>query len=162
ALPEQQAHLLTLAQRQGILYSHQLPSAANGLPRDEIRRFLGRVGNDPFENLAPVRAAALDAPDLHPAQREAVAKALATPDICLIQGWRVTGKSRVAAEIVARSAERGERVLLVAPQAASVDRVLEQLQGEEFACPARYLAPDENHAELPETSRTLVFSERVR
>src|SRR5262245_1116692 len=81
APPDQQAQLLALAERQGILYGHQLPPATNGLPRDEIRRFLGRIRNGRLDRLAPVRAAALDAPMLHPGQREAVAKALASPDI---------------------------------------------------------------------------------
>src|SRR5437016_14142219 len=118
ASPEQQAQLLALAERQGILYGHQLPPVPNGLVRDDVRRFLSRVLSGKLDGLVPLRPELLDAPALHSGQREAVAKALATPDMCLIQGLPVTGKSRVAAEIVARAAERGDRILLVTPTAA--------------------------------------------
>src|SRR6516162_7681791 len=54
-----------------------------------------------------------------PAQRqEALARAVATPDICLIQGFPGTGKSRVIAEMILQAAGRGERVLFLAPTPA--------------------------------------------
>src|SRR5262245_37616422 len=62
-------------------------------------------------DLAPLRPAA-DAgrPDLAPAEREAVARVVHTPDVCLVQGLPGTGKSRVVAAALADAAARGERV----------------------------------------------------
>jgi hypothetical protein len=109
-----------------------------------------------------VRVRPIDAQDLHPNQREAVAKALATPDICLIQGIPVSGKSRVAAEIIARATARGDSVLLTAPQAATVDRTLELLPNNESVYAVRHLADGENAEALPDASRSLLPAERTR
>jgi len=54
-------------------------------------------------------------------QRDAVARALATPDILLIQGPVGTGKSRVSAEIARQTAARGRRVLWLSPNRAGVE-----------------------------------------
>lgn len=162
ATPSQQAQLLNLAQRQGLLHGHQLPLPMNGPPRAGVQRFLARVLTGEGLDLDAVRAAPLDAPALDAGQREAVARALATPDLCLIQGLPVTGKSRVAAEIIARAAERGERVLLVAPRAASVDRVLELLHGRSSVCAVRVLERDEDLSRLSSVAAGQVFSERLR
>ena len=69
--------------------------------------------------------------DLDENQREAVARAVFTPDLCLIRGLPGTGKSRVVSEIVLQAAARGERVLLLAPTPAALDRVLERVGGNE-------------------------------
>jgi hypothetical protein len=151
-----------LAERQGLLYGHQLPPLINGPPREEVRRFLAQLLNGKAQELAPVRVGPLDHPLLSAAQREAVARALATPDLCLIQGLPVSGKSRVAAEITARAAARGDRVLLVAPHPASVDRVLELLDGNDAVYAIRCLGRDESIAALPAISRARVYSEQVR
>ena len=76
-------------------------------------------------------------------QREAVSRALATPDICLIQGLPGTGKSRVVAEIVLQAAQRGERVLLLAQTPAPLDRILELVGEHETLCPVRGRGRDE-------------------
>jgi hypothetical protein len=134
ASPSQQAEWLSLAQRQGVLYAHQFSVPLNGssLSPNPGRPFLTGLLAGQTEGLPPLRvrpAPPGDAP-LDEAQREAVAKALQTPDVCLIQGLPGTGKSRVAAEIVTQAAARGERVLLQAPSAAAIDRVLEALAEE--------------------------------
>jgi hypothetical protein len=162
ATAAQQAELLDLAKRQGMLYGHQLPATPYGPGRDGVYRFLSRVLAGNAQDLTAARAAPVGAPSLDPGQREAVARALATPDICLIQGLPVSGKSRVAAEIAVRAAERGERVLLVAPRAASVDRVLELLDDRSAVCAVRIIGRDEQSAELPPRAASLVFGERVR
>src|SRR5262249_28890081 len=102
ATAAQQAELLDLARRQGMLYGHQLPAPANGPPREDFHRFLNRVLAGKTGDLPTVPAVPLDLPSLDVGQREAVARALATPDICLIKGLPVSGKSYVAAEIAAR------------------------------------------------------------
>jgi hypothetical protein len=115
-------------------------------------------------DLTPLRPPPLDETEsagLDPAQREAVARALATPDICLIQGLPGTGKSRVAARLVAAAAARGQRVLLLAPGGAALDRVLEQV-GPSACCPVRLLAVDERADALPPCLRRLTVPERQR
>src|SRR5262245_45332098 len=78
ATAAQQAELLELARRQGLLYGHQLPAPANGAPREDFRRFLNRVLSGKTKDLPSVRAVPLDLPSLDAGQREAVARALAT------------------------------------------------------------------------------------
>src|SRR5262249_44975450 len=57
-----------------------------------------------------------------------------------------TGKSRVATEVTAQGAARGERVLLVAASAAALDRTLELLAGRPGVYPLRLVGRDEpNH-----------------
>src|SRR5262249_27425363 len=109
----------------------------------------------------PAPVDALDA-ELDAAQREAVARALQTPDLCLVQGLPGSGKSRVVAELVTQAAARGERVLLLAPDAAAVDRVLELAGRREVLCPVRCLGRGERVEDLPETVRPFTFDERVR
>jgi hypothetical protein len=170
ASPAQQQELLSLAGRQGLLYSHQLPPLNNGAragaPAEETAsgQLLSRLLSGNGHGLEPVRVhsvATLDAA-LDPAQREAVARALNTPDICLIQGLPGTGKSRVAAEIVTLAAAQGQRVLLLAASAAAIDRVLLQAGTSEAVCPLRCLGRDEPAETLPPAVRALTFSQRVR
>jgi hypothetical protein len=160
--PAQRAELLALAERQGLLYWHQLPRPTNGRPLDEVRQFLKVVLTSAARDIAPIRVAPIDAPGLNPRQREAVARALATPDICLIQGFPATGKSTTAAEIVSHAAERGESVLVVSPRAAGTDRILDLTRGRPSVCPVRFLGRNERPDALPEYSRSLVFSEQLR
>src|SRR5271156_1216637 len=116
ASPAKQRELLALARNQGQLYAHQIASAVNGAQgMDPAERLLTALFGDHPEDLDPVRTAKLPAmvdPSLDAAQREAVARALETPDICLLQGLPGTGKSRVVAEVVMQAVNRGDRVLL--------------------------------------------------
>jgi hypothetical protein len=163
AAPAQQQHLLELAARQGIVYGHQLTPPANGAPGPGPT-LLPALLNGQIEELPPVRADAIEPGDnaLDACQREAVSRALATPDVCLIQGYPGTGKSRVIAEIVTQAARRGERVLLLAPAAAAIDRVLERLAPSEAICPVRVLGPEETLESLPPCIRCLTLAERGR
>src|SRR5947209_5749536 len=83
------------------------PPGPDAPPRpagDARRALLAALLHGKEPELAPLRPPPLDADlaaDLDPAQREAVARALHTPDVCLVQGLPGTGKSRVAARLVA-------------------------------------------------------------
>ena len=153
ASPEQQQELLALARRQGLLYAHQLPPLSNGShpPAEGWRQLLTRLLAGQTDSLEPLRvppAPSGEAP-LDDLQREAVARALETPDVCLIQGLPGTGKSHVISEIITRAAARGERILLVAPNTDALDRVLETVGGRDMVCAIRCLGRDEQ----PECSR---------
>ncbi len=166
ASPEQQQELLGLARRQGVLYAHQLPPMSNGVhpPAEGWRQLLTRLLAGQVEGLEPLRvppAPPGEAP-LDDLQRVAVARALETLDVCLIQGQPGTGKSHVISEIVSRAAARGERVLLLAPSPAALDRVLETVGGRDMVCAIRCLGRDERPESLTPAVRALTFAERAR
>src|SRR5262249_37796637 len=124
---------------------------------------LASLLNDRIVGLLPVRSpirrsisAMLDV-----AQREAVARALRTPDICVIQGFHGTGKSHVLAELLAHTAAGGESTLLVSPTASGIDRVLELIP-KDGICAIRCLGPDEEVAALSPAARCRVLSECQR
>jgi hypothetical protein len=157
APPAQQRELLALAARQGVVYAHQLPTVSR-------RPLLPALLNGQCDELKPFQPPedpGLD-PTLDPSQREAVLSALHTPDVCLIQGGPGTGKSRVAAEIIARATARGDRVLLMAASAAALERVLEELARRESVCAVRCVGAGEKSEELSHCMRRLTFADRLR
>jgi hypothetical protein len=163
ATPAQQQEMLTLAASQGVLFRRQLP-AVNGLAAPAARPWLGALLGGQAQ-LAPLPAL----PPLEPVdsclddrQREAVARALFSPDVCLIQGYPGTGKSRVAAEIILQAAQRGERVLLVAPTAAAIDSILERVAGNRCLYALRCLGPEELPDALSPCVHRLTLAERSR
>jgi hypothetical protein len=162
--PAQRQQLLELAARQGVLYTPQITPPPNGSLKPIQRPLLAALLAGPVPHLEPVRLVPGEPLDsaLDSAQREAVDRALGTPDLCLIQGGPGTGKSRVIAEIVARAAQRGQRVLLLAPSPAALDRVLERLESHEGLCPVRCLGPDEAPEALAPCVRRLTYAERLR
>ncbi len=166
ASPAQQNELLALAERQGVVYAHQFPSPAHPAPAeaDAGRPLLTDLLASRADDLEPlcVRPAPPGDVPLDEAQSEALARALETPDVCLVQGLPGTGKSRLVAEIVGRAAARGERVLLLASTAAAVDRVLEAVGGRDLVCALRCLAGDEKPESLSPALRALTFAERAR
>jgi len=164
ATPAQRRDLLALAQRQGVVYAHQLPATSNGTAPDQGRRLLLQLATGNSEGLEPFVAAACSwvDPDLDAAQREAVARGLATPDLFLLQGQPGTGKSRVLAELVTQAARQGERVLLLAATPAAADRVLEQVAGRTEVLAVRCVGKDERADQLPPSVRGLTFAEQVR
>src|SRR5438093_220633 len=98
--PAQQLDLLALANRQGYLHARQLPVAAHVSRAAGFFAVLSTAA--PADLLSPLRPEAVQPVDaaLDTPQRDAVAKALQTPDLCLIQGGPGTGKSRVIAEVI--------------------------------------------------------------
>jgi hypothetical protein len=159
ASPAQQKELLALVQRQ------RLPQpAASPPPPDAIHRWFSAILKGQTETLEPVRVELPEPidPALDAVQREAVAKALGTPDLCLLHGLPGTGKSRVLAEIVAQAARRGQRLLLLAPHPPDLDRVLELVAGREAVCAVRCLDRGEKPEDLPPNLRGLLLEERLR
>jgi hypothetical protein len=160
----QQSELLSLAERQGLLYAHQLPPLLNGAVADSNHSLLGRLLNDQDGTLDPSHPdpiSVIDS-DLDPTQREAVSRAVHSPDVCLIQGLPGSGKSRVAAEIITQAAARGERVLLLAKSPAALDRVLEWIGARPELLAVRCLDSNESLDKLPDSSRSCSFAEQAR
>lgn len=66
-------------------------------------------------------------PDINEAQKEAVQKMLAAPDIFLLQGPPGTGKTTVIAEAIYQFVRRGRKVLLASQAHLAVDNAMEKL-----------------------------------
>src|SRR5207247_1130973 len=116
------------------------------------------------ENLAPLQLVPLsifDA-DLDDLQRQAVMRALSTPDLFLLQGLPGTGKSRVVAEILLQAAQRGWRVLLLAGHTASLDVILQRLVGRAESFVLRCLDALEKPESLSAGVRAFTLEEQKR
>ncbi|MHB1424063.1 MAG: AAA domain-containing protein [Gemmataceae bacterium] len=148
--------------QQGVVYAHQLASPAHAAA--PVRSLLSSLLNGHVKELEPLHPPVLECHDgeLDRTQREAVARAVAAPDVCLIQGSPGTGKSRLVAEIILQAAQRGERILFLAPTPAALDRVLERLGPHPAVCPIRCLSAEEKPADLPAASARLTLPERLR
>jgi hypothetical protein len=155
--------LVGLALRQGVLYGQQLPKTPDPDTGHGPPRTLTQVLSNATNFLPPVRVEPVPVFDeaLDDLQREAVAKALATPDICLIQGLPGTGKSRVSAEIIAQAVARGKRVLLLASTSMALDRILERLAPRDDILSVRCLEQGENADALPPAIASMTFRARL-
>jgi hypothetical protein len=167
ATPAQQEELRTLAHQQGLLYARQLPAPAlngNAGPADGGWQRLLRLLAGQVEDLEPLRAGPREFRDqaLDSQQRDAVARALQTPDLFLIQGLPGSGKSRVVAEIIVQAAQQGQRVFLLGTTPAALDRILELVGDLDILCPIRCLDSGETPEQLPPASRASTFVERLR
>lgn len=164
ASPSRQRELLDLARHHGVLYAHQVP--ANGshtAPADRGRILLANLLDTAaaLEPVSPVSIEPIDAA-LDDCQREAVAKALATPDVCLIQGLPGTGKTRLVAELILQAVRCGERILLSANHAAALDGVLEQVASHDSIFAVRCLDGGEKAESLAGSIRPLAAAGRLR
>src|ERR1043166_907670 len=166
ASPDQRAEALALARRQGLLYRHQLPpvtpapSGADSALVPLLTRLLAGKADD----LPPLGTEPIDCFDtqLDPVQREAVHRALNTPDLFLLEGLPGTGKSRVVTEVIVQAARRGWRVLFLAPTGPAIDVVLERLSGCAGVVPLRLLWPGENARSLPAGIAALTLAQQRR
>ncbi len=161
ASPARREELLARARGAGVLYAHHLPDAAAGA--GPVETFPAALLNGQSRELPPVRPPAVTPGDdaLDCDQREALARALHTPDVCLIGGVAGSGKSRVVAELLSQATARGERVLFLAPGAAALDRVLTSLTRLDSVCTLRCLGPDEDLGRLAPEVRALTFDGRA-
>ncbi len=66
---------------------------------------------------------------LNASQREAIARALGSPDFFLVHGPFGTGKTRTLVELIKQEVERGHRVLATAESNVAVDNIVERLAG---------------------------------
>jgi hypothetical protein len=101
-------------------------------------------------------------PQLDAGQRDAANRAAQSPDVHLIQGLPGVGKTRLLAEIALRALERGQRVLVLAPQSASVDRVLRRVAGRPFVLALRLPLSGEVVKDLADDIRALTPIEQTR
>lgn len=92
--------------------------------------YLARYMFDASEARQPGRLSSVDRwhnPSLNEAQKLAVQKVLAAPDLCLIQGPPGTGKTTVIAEAIAQVVARDETVLVASQTHTAVDNALSRL-----------------------------------
>ena len=108
---------------------------------------------DPAE--ARIAEDAADAAGLDGDQRSAFVEAWARRDFHLVQGPPGSGKTRLAAHLVAGWARRGERVLVTAYTHAAVNNVLAAVCREEPRGHPIKLGEDHNAEKLPESVRRL-------
>lgn len=92
-------------------------------------------------------------------QRQAVATAIATPDICLIHGAPGTGKTRVICEVIQQAAARDWKILLVAPTHVAVDNVIERIGESDDLNPVRCVS-ENRRSDLTEFTRKFTYQER--
>lgn len=155
----QQQSLLDLAARQGFVFGNQVPKQQSGSERVQsiISALLQGTTGD---LVAPACIEPINAIDssLDAWQLDAVAKAIHTTDLCLIQGRAGSGKSRVIAEIIGQAVGRGKRVLFTAPHAAALDVVLSRIANESGILVLRCLGRDEGADRLPPASANCTVS----
>jgi AAA domain len=168
---QQRADALSLAHQQGLLYPHQLPPITNGVkpttaaakdsdaPPAIVRLLAGKTDALPPPVLEAITF--LDA-DLDDLQRQAVVRALGTPDLLLLQGLPGTGKSRVVAEIISQAIARGQRILFLAGQTASLDVILHRLVDRSDVFALRFLDTLEKPESLPAWLRGFTLDEQKR
>ncbi|HKB01941.1 MAG TPA: AAA domain-containing protein [Gemmataceae bacterium] len=140
--PERQQQLLDLAHRQGFLLADQIPPAPSAADpaRPVLQQALaGQLPPVPLPDPIDSHDTELD-----DAQRDAVARALSTPDLFLILGPAGTGKSRVAAEVVRQVAAGGARALFLAPDPGVLDTLLPRLAEAPGIAISRRLGPGES------------------
>ncbi|HEV3237919.1 MAG TPA: AAA domain-containing protein [Gemmataceae bacterium] len=162
-LPEKD-QLLQLARQQGYLSPNQLPRSAKADHSGSESSRITQILAGQLEELEPaqIQQVVCTDGDLGKTQKRAVALALHTPDICLIQGLPGTGKSRVIAEIIHQAASRGDRILFVSPWSSTLDNFLAIHLGDEILSPWRLLGPNEKLEDLPQTIRGLTSEERAK
>jgi superfamily II DNA or RNA helicase len=66
--------------------------------------------------------------DLNDAQKSAVKKMIAAPDLCLIQGPPGTGKTTVIAEAILQFAKEGQTILLASQAHDAIDNALSRIK----------------------------------
>ncbi len=129
ASSEQRQQILPAAIASGLVQIHHLPVPTLQSSRTVVQNLIASLLTNRPQTLEPALPAFVEVFDteLDDDQRYAVAVALASLDLCLIQGVPGSGKSRVVAEICRQAIRQSKRVLLVAPSGAALDRVIDRL-----------------------------------
>lgn len=165
-----QRRLLDLARQQGLLEEYQLPSVclsacrrslANGNTHVQLLRRLLHGQSEALVPVRPVPVTLIDA-TLPAVQQEAVAAALASPDVCLLRSPPGATVAALVAEIVTQAAQSGQRVLLLGQSAVAIDAVLERLTGRDSIYAIRCWPASESLEKLSLPVRGLTFAERRR
>lgn len=172
ASPVQREQFLEQARQQGLLFSHQLPvpdRPASQTPGSAgsavLTTLLAACSRDPKLtglHLPPVPELAPLEPfdrELDANQRQAVARAFATPDVSLIVGYPGAGKTRLVTELARQSLHKGGRVLLVAVDGPTIDRALDQLAD---APSLRWLGEHEDSSSLTPRAAARTLTGRVQ
>lgn len=81
---------------------------------------------------------------LAPAEAAALARALGCPDLFLFDASERIVRERVVIQFIRRAAESGERLLVLSPDPAAADRIVETLGADHSLRIVRALADDEN------------------
>jgi hypothetical protein len=161
---DDRARILELAFPTGFVYAQQLPDPKQTRRAEEAGASLfASFLNGPTHRLAPAVSTSLLFVDaqLDHWQKEAVAKALVTPDLFLLRGDPGSGKSRVVLEIIRQAILRGQRILFLSRTPAALDRVLSGLSrgGETLAI--RFLQPGEDELGLHPEVRAVLLDSRA-
>src|SRR5437763_7462312 len=123
ASSEERRRWLDLAGRRGVPSSREIAFSGNGHHKAPETALVSRLFAGELPELEPLM---VDATPLRPetalddSQRRAVALALQTPDIAMIDGGPGSGKSRVVAETIAAAVQQDQRILFLAPEAAAI------------------------------------------
>ncbi|HEY8504256.1 MAG TPA: AAA domain-containing protein, partial [Gemmataceae bacterium] len=130
-------------------------------PAERLRPLLDETTSPaPLAALPPFRPPPfepIDA-DLDPDQRDAVARALASPDLYLIRGLPGSGKTRAVVELIRQAVRRGERVLFLAGTPQAIDAALRPLAGDAEVRLLRCLGRGERAESLPEPGRSCTWA----
>lgn len=165
----QKATVLDLALRQGLVFVHQIPPAANGVkaaapslpPGVEKWKTLLAGKTDDLSPITPAPVTFVDQA-LDRCQGEAVGRALASPDLFLLRGLPGSGKSRVLAEILTQTALAGQRALFVAAEPVAVDIVLERIAQHPAVFALRFLDAGQASGTLSPAVWNCTYPERLR
>jgi hypothetical protein len=158
ASPAERLAWLASADPAGVVYPHRHPSAREARPHllDELlaNRLAGLL---PWSSDSLIPDSAMDAA-LDSSQRDAVRRALASPDVFLLAGAPGTGKSRVVAEVISHVAAAGQRVLFLSPGRGALDVVLDRLGTRPGVLAVRCLGAGESEKSLSPAVQRLTFA----
>jgi hypothetical protein len=141
-----------------VTQTHGLPTtdslSANSVPAS-FRPWLTRLLAGEVELAALDAAAVPRLSERTPAESFAVARALACPDLFILDAGNRELRERLIADIVRLAAERGQSVLALSPDPAAADRIVETVASQGNVRILRALAEDENpHRPSPAVTRT--------
>ncbi|HEV8058978.1 MAG TPA: AAA domain-containing protein [Gemmataceae bacterium] len=161
---DDRARILALALPTGIVYAQQLPDPKSaGKNDDRLPSLFAPFLNGHVKQLesGEQRPLAFLDNELDRWQKEAVSKALATPDLFLLRGHPGSGKSRVLLEVIRQAVGRGDRVLFISRHSPGLDRILSALAATGDSLAVRLPQPGENEDLLRPEIRAALLERRV-